>query len=173
MQETIESYHKQLEEKESYYETLLQQKETDLQAMQQQVEVASKKAREEVKESRQKIEDSLRELEEHKNKRLTARNEMLGLIKAVEKAEGEGREIKSNIQSSIAPMINEQVSHLSQVGSISLCDESSLDQSSRNPINEYRDGGFPPHFQEKQYCNLIVQFVGIHSATFSSGKDSH
>ncbi len=98
-----------LQEKENYYLSIIQDKEKDIEQLQLQVEIASKSSLEEVNETRLKIEESLRELESHKSKRLAARNEMIHLAKALEKAESEGKEIKTNVQYTIAPIIYEQV----------------------------------------------------------------
>jgi ppGpp synthetase/RelA/SpoT-type nucleotidyltranferase len=72
---------KELQEKENYYQSLIQDKEKDIEQLQLQVELASKHSMDEVNETRVKIEESLKELEAHKQKRLAARNEMIQLAK--------------------------------------------------------------------------------------------
>jgi hypothetical protein len=62
-------------------QALLQEKDQDIQQLQLQVEIASKSSLEEVNETRLKIQESMKELEEHKTKRLAARNEMISLAK--------------------------------------------------------------------------------------------
>lgn len=52
------------------------------------------------------------ELEEHKAKRLAARNEMVGLAKALETAQSEVLELREFIQYTLMPLINEQVNGL-------------------------------------------------------------
>ena len=107
-----------LQEKENYYQSVIQEKEKDIEQLQLQVEIASKSSMEEVNETRLKIQESMKELEAHKAKRLAARNEMISLAKALEKAESEGKEIKSSIQYTISPLINEQVRTLTTLSSL-------------------------------------------------------
>lgn len=63
-------------------------------------------------ETRAKIEESLKELEGHKAKRLAARNEMITLAKALERAHADGDEMKSTLQYKLSPMVVDQVQHV-------------------------------------------------------------
>lgn len=58
--------------------------------------LASQTSLQEVNETRQKIEESLQELAAHKAKRLQARNEMVALAKALERAQQEGAEVRAS-----------------------------------------------------------------------------
>lgn len=144
-----------LQEKENYYLSIIQDKEKDIEQLQLQVEIASKSSLEEVNETRLKIEESLRELESHKSKRLAARNEMIHLAKALEKAESEGKEIKTNVQYTIAPIIYEQV--LAETNASLLSVNSRLpDQYHGVVIDKCRNGCVSPHISQVEYCYLSL-----------------
>lgn len=64
----------------------------------------------EIEEVQRQIVEVSREAEAHKTKRLTARNEMINLVQALEKAQAEADEMQSFFHMKLVPMAYEQVS---------------------------------------------------------------
>lgn len=62
-----------------------------------------------INETKSKIQESLKELESHKAKRMAARNEMIHLAKALDRAQSDGVELKNSVQFILSPMVFEQV----------------------------------------------------------------
>jgi hypothetical protein len=154
---------REMQEKEQYFTNCIQEKEMEIQNLTLQVEIASKSSMEEVNETRQKIEESLRELEAHKTKRLAARNEMISLAKALEKAELEGKEMKSSIQYNLSPLISEQVRITAKlIHHFTNPIVASIDQHRRDHPHECRNGRLPLDLEEGKHC--AIAHDGIQSS---------
>jgi hypothetical protein len=82
---------------------------TEISRLQSIIDYHSQATAEEVQEAYRKMELTGKELESHKAKRLAARNEMIGIAQALERAHKEGHEMKAFIQYTLAPVVFEQV----------------------------------------------------------------
>jgi hypothetical protein len=109
---TLELKSRETEELVSSHQSILEQKDTEINKLFCLIEKSSQSSVEEIREAQIAVEKSNTELESHKSKRLTARNEMIGMAKTLECTQKDGDEIKNMLQYSLTPTVFEQITAL-------------------------------------------------------------
>jgi len=109
------TYHqKQLEQVRAAMQTQIDEREEQLTTLQKRVQESSQSSASEVQEARRKISESSKETEEHKNKRMAAKQEIVQLAQALEKVQAEAEEMNQYLQFNILPSVTEQVANMKQ-----------------------------------------------------------
>jgi len=107
-----ESKRRELESLESMMNMKLADKQIEIDNLKLQWERRATSIEEEAKEAQRILAMNSKELEEHKNKRLTARSEMIGMAETLERAHKDGEEIKTYLHYSLAPIVFEQINSM-------------------------------------------------------------
>lgn len=97
---------------EAHYKSVLVEKDSEISILLKRLEDAKMSTTEEVREAQRQFEEVQREAEAHKSKRITARNEMISLAQALEKAQSEAEEMQSFFQYTLVPLAYDQVTGL-------------------------------------------------------------
>ena len=111
-QSTLEQ-EKLLKERRNFENSLslqLQDKEAEIGRLKELLENSNKNTQAEMQEALRQVNTASNEAEQHKNKRLQARNETIHLVQALEKAQGEADQVQAFLQRDLMPMAYEQVS---------------------------------------------------------------
>lgn len=90
----------------------LQHKDSEIGSLRRMLEEKTTMTMVEIEATRKQMDEVSKEAETHKSKRLAARNEMIGLVEALEKAQGEADEMHSFFTSTLVPIASDQVSGL-------------------------------------------------------------
>jgi len=107
-----ESKRRELETLESMMNTKISEKQIEIDNLKLQWERRATSIEEEAKEAQRVLAMNSKELEEHKNKRLTARSEIIGMAETLERAHKDGEEIKTYLHYSLAPIVFEQINSM-------------------------------------------------------------
>jgi hypothetical protein len=107
-----ESKRRELDSLESMMNIKLADKQIEIDNLKLQWERRATSIEEEAKEAQRILAMNSKELEEHKNKRLTARSEMIGMAETLERAHKDGEEIKTYLHYSLAPIVFEQINSM-------------------------------------------------------------
>lgn len=107
-----ESKRRELETLESMMNAKISEKQIEIDNLKLQWERRATSIEEEAKEAQRILAMNSKELEEHKNKRLTARSEMIGMAETLERAHKDGEEIKTYLHYSLAPIVFDQINSM-------------------------------------------------------------
>ena len=106
-------HEKMLKERQNFESSLslqLQDKDGEIKKLKELLENSSKNTQAEMQEALRQVNTASKEAEQHKSKRLEARNETIHLVQALEKAQGEADQVQAFLQRDLVPMAYEQVS---------------------------------------------------------------
>jgi LAS superfamily LD-carboxypeptidase LdcB len=119
MQQQVQQYEYRLQQEQELtqqnqqqYEEQLQQKQEEITNLQWQVQVASTSTLQELSEHKIKVQETLKEMEEYKQKRMLARQEMIQLAKNMERMQQDGQELRNTVLYRVSPCVQEQVRNI-------------------------------------------------------------
>jgi hypothetical protein len=105
------TYHqKELEQLRTSMQAQLAERDGLVELLKLRLHESSQLSASEVQEARRMISESSRETEEHKTKRMTARQEVVQMAQALERVQAEAEEMNQYLQFNLMPMVTEQVS---------------------------------------------------------------
>ena len=104
-----EKFLKERQNYESSFSLQLQDKDVEISKLKDLLENSNKNTQAEMQEALRQVDTASKEAEQHKTKRLEARNETIHLVQALEKAQGEADQVQAFLQRDLVPMAYEQV----------------------------------------------------------------
>ena len=112
-EQSILEQEKMVKERQNFESSLslqLQDKDAEINKLKDLLENSNKNTQAEMQEALRQVNTASKEAEQHKTKRLEARNETIHLVQALEKAQGEADQVQAFLQKDLVPMAYEQVS---------------------------------------------------------------